>query len=85
MRHVMTARAVGSDGRAYDLRAYEATPAERTTPGDRDDRPGLSLLETSDGQAVSVGAAGELTIDATGVTLTLVGEPAGARLRAVAS
>jgi len=73
MRHVMTARAVGSDGRRYDLRAYEPARSERATPGDRDDRPGLRLLETADGLAVCVGPAGELTIGATGVTLTLAG------------
>jgi hypothetical protein len=72
-QHVLTVRALGSDGREYALRVYEAVPAGRTTPGDQDDRPGMSVLETSDGLAVSVGAAGELTIDATGVTLKLSG------------
>jgi hypothetical protein len=71
MRYVRTVSAAGSDGRGYTLHSYEPISVDRATPGDRDGRPGLSVLETSDGQAVSVGPGGRLTIDATGVTLSL--------------
>jgi hypothetical protein len=53
MGHVMTARALGSDGRAYVLLAHEPIRAGRATPGDLDDRPGMNVLETSEGQSVS--------------------------------
>jgi hypothetical protein len=71
MRHVRTVRVAGSDGREYTLHSFEPTSAERATPGDRDDRPGLSVLETSEGLEVRVGANGELTVVSTGVTLAL--------------
>jgi hypothetical protein len=70
MRYVRTVSAGGSDGRQYTLHSYEPISVDRVTPGDRDDRPGMSVLETSEGQSVSVGPAGELTVDA---TLTLAG------------
>lgn len=71
MRHARTICAGGSDGRKYTLHSYEPNSAERATPGDRDDRPGLSVLETSEGLEVRVGANGGLTVVSTGVTLAL--------------